>query len=191
MLVWNVLPPCMATAFAIAFVGTVSWGMAASLIVIAGCVIVFMFRRAAAGRPLHHEFAHRAAAVDGEMTDVVGNISLVNAFGGRVREQCRFSETVEREVSARKQSLRYLERLRIIHALVTVVLIVALLIWAVALWQAGNATTGDVILVCTLGLSVLHATRDLAVALVDVTQHMARFSEALATLLMPHQMHDK
>ena len=47
------------------------------------------------------------------------------------------------------------------------------------------------ILVCTLGLSVLHATRDLAVALVDVTQHMARFSEALSTLLVPHQLCDR
>ena len=45
---------------------------------------------------------------------------------------------------------------------------------------ARQATTGDVILVCTLGLAILHATRDLAVALVDVTQHMARFAEALA-----------
>jgi ATP-binding cassette subfamily B protein len=41
-----------------------------------------------------------------------------------------------------------------------------------------------------LGLSVLHATRDLAVALVDVTQHAARLSEALATLLAPHQLRD-
>ncbi len=58
------------------------------------------------------------------------------------------------------------------------------------LWQQGAATTGDVVLVCTLGLSVLHATRDLAVALVDVTQHMARLSEALATLLVPHELRD-
>jgi ATP-binding cassette subfamily B protein len=72
-----------------------------------------------------------------------------------------------------------------------VALTIALLAWAIALWQAGAATTGDVILVCTLGLAVLHATRDLAVALVDVTQHMARFSEALATLLVPHQMCDR
>ncbi len=37
--------------------------------------------------------------------------------------------------------------------------------------------------VCTLGFTVLHATRDLAVALVDVTQHLARLAEAIATLL--------
>jgi ATP-binding cassette subfamily B protein len=84
----------------------------------------------------------------------------------------------------------YLERLRILHALVTVVLTIGLLGWAIALWQAGQITTGDVVLACTLGLSVLHATRDLAVALVDVIQHQARLSEALATLLVPHDLRD-
>src|SRR5258707_10931876 len=66
----------------------------------------------------------------------------------------------------------------------------ALLAWPIVLWQNGPATAGDVVLVCTLGLSILHATRDLAVALVDVTQHMARLSEALATLLIPHELRD-
>src|SRR5262245_36121959 len=188
---WTVLPPCLATLCAIAFVGTVSWGMAAGLVAVAGVVMAVMFRRAAAGEPLHHEFASRAAAVDGEMTDVVGNMAIVKSFGGLVREHRRFDATVEKEVAARCASLRYLERLRITHALVTVALTVALLAWAILLWKAGAATTGDVILVCTLGLAVLHATRDLAVALVDVTQHMARFSEALATLLVPHQMCDR
>ena len=37
---------------------------------------------------------------------------------------------------------------------------------------------------------MLHATRDLAVALVDITQHIARLSEALATLLVPHELRD-
>jgi ATP-binding cassette subfamily B protein len=58
------------------------------------------------------------------------------------------------------------------------------------LWQHGRASTGDVVLICTLGLSILHATRDLAVALVDVTQHVARLSEATATLLVPHELRD-
>jgi ATP-binding cassette subfamily B protein len=191
MLVWNVLPPCMATVCAIALVLTVSWGMAACLVVVAGVVVLVMFRKAAAGRPLHHAFAHRAAAVDGEMTDVVGNMAIVKAFGGLSREHKRFDDKIEREMSARRRSLYYLERLRIMHAIVTVALTVALLAWAIVLWQRGAATTGDVILVCTLGLAVLHATRDLAVALVDVTQHMARFSEALSTLLVPHQLCDR
>jgi len=86
--------------------------------------------------------------------------------------------------------LRYLEKLRLTHAAVTMILTIALLVWAIRLWQSADATTGDVVLVCTLGLSILSATRDLAVALVDVTQHVARLTEAIATLLLPHELRD-
>jgi ATP-binding cassette, subfamily B, bacterial len=190
MFVWNVLPPCVATVAAIALVCTVSLPMAAGLAGVAGIMVSLMFRRAAAGGPLHHDFAGKAAAVDGEMTDVVANMPLVRAFGGLLREHHRFDATVEREMEARRRSLFYLEKLRIFHATVTVVLALGLLAWAILLWQQNEATTGDVVLVCTLAISVLHATRDLAVALVDITQHVARLSEALATLLIPHDLRD-
>src|ERR1700733_15855334 len=186
MFMWNVLPPCAATVAAIALVRTISLPMALSLAVIAGIMVCLMFRLAAAGRPLHHDFARKAAAVDGEMVDVVSNMPLVRAFGGLLREHCRFDTTVDREMHARRRSLLYLEKLRIFHAAVTILLTLGLLAWAIALWQRGTATTGDVVLTCTLAISVLSATRDLAVALFDIPQHLARLSEAVATLLMPH-----
>ena len=190
MFVWNVLPPCVATIAAIALMYTISLPMAAGLAVVAGAMVWLMFHLAAAGRPLHHDFASKAAAVDGEMVDVVNNMPLVRAFGGILREHRRFDLTVNHEMDARRRSLFYLEKLRILHAAATIVLTLGLLAWAVMLWQQGAATTGDVVLVCTLGLSVLHATRDLAVALVDITQHVARLAEAVATLLLPHELRD-
>jgi ATP-binding cassette, subfamily B, bacterial len=190
MFVWNVLPPCIATVSAIALISTVSWAMAAGLIAIAGVMVIAMFHLAAAGKPLHDDFANKAAAVDGEMVDVINNMPLVRAFCGFSFEHDRFDATVNRELRARGRSLRYLEKLRITHAGVTVALIIGLLAWAITLWQRGAATTGDVVLVCTLGISILSATRDLAVALVDVTQHVARLTEALATLLLPHELQD-
>jgi ATP-binding cassette, subfamily B, bacterial len=190
MFVWNVLPPCIATVAAIALISTVNWTMAAALIVVAGTMVVAMFHLAAAGKPLHDDFANKAAAVDGEMVDVINNMPLVRAFCGLRLEHDRFDATVGRELTARGRSLRYLEKLRIAHAAITILLTIALLAWAIALWQGGGATTGDVVLVCTLGISILSATRDLAVALVDVTQHVARLTEALATLLLPHELQD-
>jgi ATP-binding cassette subfamily B protein len=190
MFVWNVMPPCIATVAAIALIGTVSGPMAAGLIVVAGVMVVAMFHLAAVGKPLHDDFADKAAAVDGEMVDVINNMPLVRAFCGLGYEHDRFDTTVNRELRARGRSLRYLEKLRISHAAITIVLTISLLAWAIMLWQRGAATTGDVVLVCTLGLSILNATRDLAVALVDVTQHVARLSEATATLLVPHELRD-
>jgi ATP-binding cassette subfamily B protein len=190
MFVWNVLPPCIATFAAITLIGTVSLPMAAGLTVVAGIVVVAMFKLAAAGKPLHDDFADKAAAVDGEMVDVINNMPLVRAFCGLGYEHDRFDATVNRELNARGRSLRYLEKLRLTHAVITVVLTIGLLAWAIRLWQGGGASTGDVVLVCTLGLSILSATRDLAVALVDVTQHVARLTEAIATLLVPHDLSD-
>ena len=190
MFVWNVLPPCIATIAAIALIGTVSPLMAGGLTLVAGAMVIAMFHLAAAGRPLHDEFADKAAAVDGEMVDVINNMPLVRAFCGLRLEHDRFDKTVNNELTARGRSLRYLEKLRLTHAVITVVLTIALLAWVIVLWQRGGASTGDVVLVCTLGLSILNATRDLAVALVDVTQHVARLTEALATLLQPHELRD-
>ncbi len=190
MFVWNVLPPCAATFVAILLVGTVNPSMALVLMPVTAVMVVALFRLAAAGQPLHHDFADKAAVVDGEMVDVITNMPLVWSFSGFGREYRRFEATLVREMAARRSSLLYLERLRILHAGVTIVLATGLLGWAVILWESGAASAGDVVLACTLGLSVLHATRDLAVALVDVTQHFARLSEALATLLVPHQLHD-
>src|SRR5687767_1664649 len=65
MFVWNVLPPCIATIAAIALIGTVSPIMAGALTLVAGAMVIAMFHLAARGKPLHDEFAHKAAAVDG------------------------------------------------------------------------------------------------------------------------------
>ena len=158
---------------------------------VAGLVVSLCIAAPRPAATLHHEFASRAAAVDGEMTDVVGNMVIVKAFGGLLREHRRFDTKVEQEMSARRQSL-LLPRAAANHARARHRGAdpgpVGMGDHPVA---ARCCNTGDVILVCTLGLSVLHATRDLAVALVDVTQHMARFSEALSTLLVPHQLCDR
>ena len=190
MFIWNVLPPCVATIAAIGFIATVSLKMAACLTLIAAIVVVTIFRIAAKGKSVHHEFADKAAAVDGEITDVVGNVMLVKAFGGLAHERRRFKGKIGQEMAARRRSLLYLEKLRLFHAVTTALLVTGLLTWAILLWEHNAATTGTVVLVCTLGVSILAATRDLAVALVDITQHMARLSEALRTLLVPHELGD-
>jgi ATP-binding cassette subfamily B protein len=190
LFIWNVLPPCAATIGAIAYLTVVSLPMATALLAISTFIMLLLFRLAARGAPLHHGFADRAARVEGELADVIGNMPLVRTFGAIGREHSRFDRTVGHEMSARRRSLQYLEGLRLLHAAITIVLTVAVLAWAIVLWQRGQASAGDVVLVCTLGFTVLHATRDLAVALVDVTQHMARLAEAIATLLQPHDLRE-
>ncbi|WP_114810295.1 ABC transporter ATP-binding protein [Paraburkholderia kururiensis] len=188
---WNVLPPCIAVMGAIVMIITVNPLMAGGLLLCSAILSVILYKLAGRGSARHHQFATRAASVDGELVDVIANMALVRAFGMTLREQKRFGATVKAEMDARQNSLLYLEKLRLLHAVITALLSAGLLGWALWLWNQGRATSGDIVLVSSLGFTILHGTRDLAVALVDVTQHIARLAEAVQTLLEPHGMPDR
>jgi ATP-binding cassette subfamily B protein len=191
VLSWNVLPPCLAVVVAISLISTVQPWMGLSLAGISFAMAAVIFLLARNGTPLHRAYAHEAAAVDGELVDVIGNMGVVRAFGATLREQVRFTLRMTSEMGARRRSLLYMEKLRLIHAVMTAVVTAGLLGWGILMWQAGRASAGDMVLICSLGFTILHGTRDLAVALVDLTQNIARMDEALGALLVPHDLPDR
>jgi ATP-binding cassette subfamily B protein len=115
---------------------------------------------------------------------------LVRAFGAARREQERLSRKIASEMDAQRQSLRSLERLRLFHAFTVFVVTSGVLAWSVYLWRQGKVSTGDVVLTTTLGFTVLHASRDFAMAVVDLVQQFAKLSEAVQVLGLPHEMQD-
>jgi ATP-binding cassette subfamily B protein len=188
---WNVLPPVVAVVCSIVLIGSVNPIMAGALVAVAAGLGGLVYRLARRGTPLHRSFASKAAAVDGELVDVIGNMSVVRAFGAMFREQRRIAATIGVEMGARRSSLIYLERLRLIHAVITAALVAGVVAWGLLLWQHGQATVGDLVLITALSIGILHCTRDLAVALVDLTQHVARLEEAIGSLLIEHELPDR
>jgi len=189
-LTWTTIPPGTAVLSSIALLGTINWQITAVLFGIVALLGAIIGKLAAGGHDLHARFAGRAAAVSGDITDVVSNMSLVRAFGAAKREQDRLSQKIEGEMSAQRESLRSLERLRLFHAFSVFIVTAGVLVWAVELWRQKQITTGDVVLTTTLGFTVLHASRDLAMALVELVQHFAKLGEAVEVLGLPHEMQD-
>ena len=189
-LVWTTIPPGTAVIASIFVLGTINWYLTAVLLVVVtvlGAIIAWL---ASHGRELHQSFAGHAAHVSGDLTDIVSNIGLVRAFGAAQREQQRLSMKIQDEMQAQRLSLRSLERLRLFHAITVFCVTAGVLVWSVELWRRGKISTGDVVLTTTLGFTVLHASRDFAMALVDMVQQFAKLGEAVQVLGLPHEMQD-
>ncbi len=189
-LTWTTIPPMAAVASSILLLSLINWQITLTLSAIVVVLALVIRHLAARGHHLHENFAGQAAAVSGQLSDVVNNIGLVRTFGASGREHERLSGEIEQEMSAQRASLRSLERVRIFHALSVLTVTGGVLIWAVTLWRAGLATTGDVVLTTTLSFTVLHASRDLAMALVELIQQFAKLGEAVQELGLPHEMQD-
>ncbi len=187
---WNVLPPSIALVLSICFIGSVNLALAGTLSGVALVLGAVVFRLAQKGSARHRDYAEKAAAVDGELVDVIGNFNVVRAFGATFREQRRISERMETEMASRRRSLYYLEHIRLVHAVLTAIMTAGVVAWGIILWQHGQAKVGDLVLITALAFGILHGTRDLAVALVDLTQHVARLEEAISALLTPHDLTD-
>jgi ATP-binding cassette subfamily B protein len=189
-LTWTTIPPGIAVIVSIFLLGTINWYLTAVLLVVVtvlGAIIAWL---ASHGRELHQSFAGHAAHVSGDLTDIVSNIGLVRAFGAARREQQRLSMKIEDEMQAQRASLRSLERLRLFHACTVFCVAAGVLVWSVELWRRGKISMGDVVLTTTLGFTVLHASRDFAMALVDMVQQFAKLGEAVQVLGLPHEMQD-
>ena len=189
-LTWTTIPPGAAVVGSIVILGTINWYLTAVLLIVVGILGVSIGRLAAQGRHLHQSFAGHAAHVSGDLADIVSNIGLVRAFGAARREQDRLSSKIQDEMQAQRASLRSLERLRLLHAVTVFIVTAGVLVWSVELWRRGKISTGDVVLTTTLGFTVLHASRDFAMALVDMVQQVAKLGEAVQVLGLPHEMQD-
>jgi ATP-binding cassette subfamily B protein len=189
-LTWTTIPPGAAVIGSILVLGTINWHLTAVLLVIVGVLGASIGWLASHGSHLHQSFAGHAAHVSGDLTDVVSNIGLVRAFGAARREQDRLSSKIQDEMQAQRASLRSLERLRLFHAVTLFAVTAGVMVWSVELWRRGKISTGDVVLTTTLGFTVLNASRDFAMALVDMVQQFAKLGEAVQVLRLPHEMRD-
>jgi ATP-binding cassette subfamily B protein len=189
-LLFNIAPVCADFCVALALLAMVDWHLVAALcvfvVVIAATLAVFGHR----GSPRHREFADRSAEVGGELVDVLSNIWVVKAFTARSRERGRFQRLLDSEAKTQWRSLVYVEGMRIMHDVSLWVMAAAMLAWTVHLWSKGEVSSGDVILTSALAFRILHGTRDLAFALVNSTQFLARIADSIQVIGENHNIID-
>src|SRR5262249_42847846 len=134
--------------------------------------------------------AERAAEVGGALVDVVSNIWTVKAFSAHSRERRRFAQLLHSEATAHRNSVMYIERMRVLHDLALWLMAGGMLIWSLHLWSKGRISPGDVILTVSVALRILQGSRDLAFAAINASQLIARIADAIQVIGEDHNVVD-
>ncbi|WP_102959092.1 ABC transporter ATP-binding protein [Mangrovicella endophytica] len=188
--VWDIGPPIINFIGALIIFATMDLGMTASLALFAFAATYGLIHFGVRGRHLHRAYAEEAGRVGGELIDVIINVWAIKAFSARSRERERLAAAFRQEARAQRRSWMYTEKSRVLHDLLLLVMAGTMLIWAMVLWDRGHITAGDVVVISALTFRILHGSRDLAMALVDMAQHLAYLGETLRIIGQPHEIPD-
>ncbi len=190
-LLFNLAPVCADFLAALAMLATVEWHLVAALFAFVLLAVGALVRLSQRGMPRHRLHADRAAELGGELVDVLSNIWVVKAFTARTRERSRFERLLKIEESSHRDSLMYVERMRVLHDLGLWLMAGGMLAWTLHLWSVGRVTPGDVVLTVAMAFRILHGSRDLAFALVNTSQFIARIADSIQVIGENHRVVDQ
>jgi ATP-binding cassette subfamily B protein len=180
--IWRIAPPMIDFLGALVIFTLVDWRMALAMgvyvIIVTTALIVFGAR----GRPLHSAYAERSNAVGGELIDVISNMWAVKAFSAREREWGRLRSHFNDEARAQTVSWMFTEKTRVGYDVILWVMAAAMLAWAVYQWTLRAITPGDVVVVSALTFRILHGSRDVAIALIDLVQQFGYIDDTLRVI---------
>jgi ATP-binding cassette subfamily B protein len=188
---FSVAPVCADFGAALIMLATVGWNFVTAIVAFVLLAVGTLAWCSHRGAPRHRSYADRAAEVGGELVDVLSNIWVVKAFAAHSRERGRFARMLDEEARAQRGSLYYIEGLRVLHDFSLWLMGGSLLVWAIHLWSLGRVSAGDVVLVVAITFRILHGSRDLAFALVNASQFVARIADSLQVIGEDHKVVDR
>jgi ATP-binding cassette subfamily B protein len=188
--VWRIAPPLVDFLGATLIFSVIDGRMA----VAAGAYVMFatagLITVGKKGRSLHAAYYGEQSVVAGELTDVISNMWAVKAFSARKREWERLRGEFEREANIQRRSWMYTERTRACYDVAVWIMATVMLCWAVSDWSRGAITPGDVVVITSLMFRILHGSRDVAIAVVDMFQQLGYIEDTIRAVGQVHSIAD-
>jgi ATP-binding cassette, subfamily B, bacterial len=189
--VWRVLPPCVDFFGAMFVFSLIDARLMIALFCSVACVTAGLIFFGERGRPLHAKYAEFSNSVGGDLTDVISNMWLVKAFSAAQAELKRLRSRFSSEATAQRASWMFTERARLFHDVALWTMAGVMLAWCLNLWSQNRITPGDVVLVSALTFRILHGSRDMALALIDISQQFGFIHETLRVIALPQTVTDR
>ncbi|MCC6008833.1 MAG: ABC transporter ATP-binding protein [Rhodobacteraceae bacterium] len=135
-------------------------------------------------------FSDARSTITGRIVDSYGNIQSVKLFAADAREDAYAFEAIERARETFQRQMRLLTLMELWLTLINGLLIVAVIGWAIAMWQAGQTSLGTVAAAAALTLRLNAMTGWIMWSLSSLFQQVGIIREGMQTIAQPLELAD-
>ena len=156
-----------------------------------GVYIYVSFLLARRCRVYAQDFAEARSLVTGKVVDSVTNVMNAKMFARRRYEEDYLTDFLNHEVDHALRTYWYMEKLRWFQFLAAMVLMVAMVGYALKIWAEGNLTVGEFSMVAGLAIMLIEAARGLSRSFFEFFEYLGNISDGVSIFVQSHEIVDK
>lgn len=137
------------------------------------------------------DFAEARSLVTGKIVDSVTNVMNAKMFARRRFEEDYLTDYLNHEVDHALRTFWYMEKLRWFQFSAAMVLMIAMIGYALKIWSDGGMTVGDFSMVAGLAIMLIEAARGLSRSFLEFFEYLGNISDGVSTFIQPHEIVDK
>jgi ATP-binding cassette subfamily B protein len=137
------------------------------------------------------DFAAARSLVTGKVVDSVTNVMNAKMFARRQYEEDYLTDYLNHEVNHALRTYWYMEKLRWFQFTAAMVLMIAMVGYALKIWSEGNMTVGEFSMVAGLAIMLIEAARGLSRSFLEFFEYLGNISDGVSVFVQSHEIIDQ
>jgi len=137
------------------------------------------------------DFAAARSLVTGKVVDSVTNVMNAKMFARRQYEEDYLTDYLNHEVDHALRTYWYMEKLRWFQFTAAMVLMIAMVGYALKIWSEGNMTVGEFSMVAGLAIMLIEAARGLSRSFLEFFEYLGNISDGVSVFVQSHEIIDQ
>ena len=137
------------------------------------------------------DFAEARSLVTGKVVDSVTNVMNAKMFARRQHEEDYLTDYLNHEVDHALRTYWYMEKLRWFQFTAAMVLMIAMVGYALKIWSEGDMTVGEFSMVAGLAIMLIEAARGLSRSFLEFFEYLGNISDGVSIFVQSHEIVDQ
>ena len=137
------------------------------------------------------DFAEARSLVTGKVVDSVTNVMNAKMFARRRFEEDYLTDYLNHEVDHALRTYWYMEKLRWFQFTAAMVLMIAMVGYALKIWSEGGMSVGEFSMVAGLAIMLIEAARGLSRSFLEFFEYIGNISDGVSIFIQPHEIVDR